>query len=77
MKRTSFRPVRSDSSDKAGSANHTKNSANIKKALATIKQFKAITVGKYYHRDAPAFGPRGWTMVIPGTPTVTMTMIPL
>jgi len=55
--------------DKAGSANHTKNPANIKRALATIKQNKAITIGKYYHREAPAFGPRGWQMVIPGTPT--------
>ena len=55
--------------DKAGSANHMKNPANIKRALATVKQFKAISIGKYYHREAPAFGPRGWNMTIPGTPT--------
>ena len=55
--------------DRAGSSNHTKDSANIKKALATIKQFKAITIGKNYHREIPAFGPRGWQLVIPGTPT--------
>jgi len=55
--------------DRAGSANHTKNPAQIKRALATIKQNKAITIGKYYHREAPAFGPRGWHMWIPGTPT--------
>jgi len=55
--------------DRAGSSNHTKNSANIKKALGPIKQFKAITIGKYYHREAPAFGPRAWNMWIPGTPT--------
>src|SRR6476469_7914139 len=55
--------------DRAGSANHTKNPANIKRALATVKQFKSITIGKYYHREAPAFGPRGWNMTIPGTPT--------
>ncbi|MEO8037312.1 MAG: cyclase family protein [Betaproteobacteria bacterium] len=55
--------------DKAGSANHTKNSANIKKALSLVKQNKAITIGKYYHREAPAFGPRSWNMSIPGTPT--------
>ncbi len=36
---------------------------------ATIKQYKAITVGKYYHREAPAFGARSWQMSIPGTPT--------
>jgi len=55
--------------DKAGSANHTKNSANIKRALATVKQYKSITVGKYYHREAPDFGARSWQMSIPGTPT--------
>ncbi len=55
--------------DKAGSANHMKNPANIKRALATVKQFKAISIGKYYHREAQAFGPRGWNMTIPGTPT--------
>jgi hypothetical protein len=33
--------------DKAGSANHTKNPANIKRALATVKQFKSITIGKF------------------------------
>ena len=55
--------------DRAGSANHTKNSANIKRALSTVKQYKSITIGKYYHREAQAFGPRGWQMTIPGTPT--------
>jgi len=54
--------------DRAGSANHTKNSDNIKRALATVKQFKSITVGKYYHREIPTFGPRIWSMVLPGTP---------
>jgi len=62
-------PSKWGADDKAGSANHTKNSANIKRALATIKQFKAITIGKYYHREAPAFGARSWQMSIPGTPT--------
>jgi kynurenine formamidase len=65
----SWAPSKWGKDDRAGSSNHTKNSANIKKALATIKQFKAITIGKYYHREAPAFGPRGWNMWIPGTPT--------
>lgn len=55
--------------DRAGSANHTLNSANIAKALATIKQNKAITIGKHYHSEAPGFGPRKWNMWIPGTPT--------
>jgi len=62
-------PSQWGAADMAGSANHTKNSANIKRALATIKQYKSITIGKYYHREAPAFGPRGWQMTIPGTPT--------
>ncbi|MGH7326640.1 MAG: cyclase family protein [Candidatus Rokuibacteriota bacterium] len=67
--RENWAPSKWGATDRAGSANHTKNPANIRRALATIKQNKAITIGKAYHRDAPAFGPRGWTMVIPGTPT--------
>ncbi len=62
-------PSKWGADDKAGSANHTKNSANIKRALGTIKQNKSITIGKFYHREAPAFGVRGWQMSIPGTPT--------
>src|SRR5262245_62050647 len=62
-------PTKWGAQDRAGSANHTSNCANIVKALALIKQNKAITIGKYYHREAPAFGPRGWQMSIPGTPT--------
>ena len=55
--------------DRAGSSNHTKNSANIKRALKTVKQYKALTIGKYYDYQIPRFGPRIWSMVIPGTPT--------
>ncbi|MGH8768589.1 MAG: cyclase family protein, partial [Burkholderiales bacterium] len=62
-------PTKWGADDKAGSSNHTKNSANVKRALAAVKQFKAITVGKYYHREAPAFGARSWNLSIPGTPT--------
>ena len=62
-------PSKWGADDKAGSANHTKNSNNIKRALATVKQYKSITIGKYYHREIPAFGPRGWQLTIPGTPT--------
>ena len=62
-------PSKWGAEDRAGSANHTKNPAQIKRALATVKQNKSITIGKYYHREAPAFGPRGWQMSIPGTPT--------
>jgi kynurenine formamidase len=62
-------PSKWGAADRAGSANHTKNPANIKRALATIKQNKAITIGKYYHSEAPAFGPRLFKLWIPGTPT--------
>jgi len=62
-------PSKWGAQDRAGSANHATNSANIARALATIKQNKAITIGKFYHREAPAFGPRGWQMTISGTPT--------
>ena len=47
-------PSKWGANDWAGSANHTKNSANIMRALATIQQNQAITIGKYYHREAPA-----------------------
>jgi kynurenine formamidase len=62
-------PTKWGADDKAGSGNYFKDSAKIKRALATIKQYKAISIGKYYHREAPAFGARGWQMSIPGTPT--------
>jgi hypothetical protein len=62
-------PSKWGATDRAGSANHTNNQANIARALALIRQNKAITIGKYYHREAPAFGARGWQMSIPGTPT--------
>jgi kynurenine formamidase len=61
-------PSKWGAGDRAGSTNHTKNPAHIKRALDTVKQFKSIAVGKYYHREIPAFGPRMWAMVLPGTP---------
>jgi kynurenine formamidase len=62
-------PSKWGADDRAGSANHTKNPANIKRAMSAVKQYKAITIGKYYHREAPAFGARGFQLSIPGTPT--------
>ena len=62
-------PTKWGPNDSAGSSNHTKNSDNIKRALGTVKQFKSLTVGKYYHREMPTFGPRSWNLTIPGTPT--------
>src|SRR5262249_50225692 len=40
-------PSKWGAQDRAGSANHTNNSANIARALATVKQNKAITIGKF------------------------------
>lgn len=62
-------PSKWGADDRIGSANHTKNSANIARALSTIKQNKSVTIGKHYHSEAPGFGPRKWNMYIPGTPT--------
>ncbi|MGI9491539.1 MAG: cyclase family protein [Geminicoccaceae bacterium] len=55
--------------DLAGSSNHTNNPENVKRALSVVSEFKVLTIGKFYHSEAPAFGPRGWNMTIPGTPT--------
>jgi hypothetical protein len=62
------RPRSGVKDDRAGSANHSKSSENVKRALATVKRFKSITVGKYCHREIPTSGPRQWNMVLPATP---------
>jgi len=54
--------------DKAGAVNRT-TPAMVLKAAKLIKQGKVATLGKVYQQDAPAFGSRGWRMVIPGLPT--------
>jgi len=54
--------------DAAGSANHTKDPNNVKRALSMVKQYKSVTLGKYYHREIPAVGTRHWAMVLTGTP---------
>ena len=46
-------PSKWGADDRIGSANHTKNSANIARALSTIKQNKSVTIGKHYHSEAP------------------------
>src|SRR5258706_38518 len=61
-------PTKWGKDDSAGSSNHTKNPANIARAISMIKQNKSVTLGKYYHKDIPAVGERGWKMVLPGTP---------
>lgn len=62
-------PTKWGAEDRAGSSNHTKNPENVQRALSVIKQFRVLTIGKYYDREIPAFGARGWQMSIPGTPT--------
>jgi kynurenine formamidase len=62
-------PSKWGADDSAGSSNHTKNPANVKRALSVVKQFKVVTIGRHYHREMPNFGPRGWNLTIPGTPT--------
>ena len=32
--------------DSAGSANHTRNPENVKRAISMIKQYKSVTLGK-------------------------------
>ncbi len=61
-------PTKWGKDDSAGSSNHTKSAANIKRALGVIKQYKSVTLGKYYHREIPMVGLRSWSMVLPGTP---------
>jgi kynurenine formamidase len=54
--------------DKAGAINRI-TPEYVLKVLPLIKQGKTATLGKYYDRDIPAFGPRTWMLNIPGTPT--------
>jgi kynurenine formamidase len=54
--------------DKAGAVNRT-TPAIVLRAVRLVKQGKTATLGKLYHSSVPAFGPRGWSMTIPGTPT--------
>jgi len=54
--------------DKAGAANR-RTPASVLKAVALVKKGKVATLGKVYQQDAPAFGSRGWRMIVPGLPT--------
>lgn len=65
----SWWPSKWGADDSAGSSNHTKNPANVKRALSVVKQFKVVTLGRVYHREMPNFGVRSWNLTIPGTPT--------
>lgn len=54
--------------DSAGSSNHTRNPENVKRAMGVVKQFRTVTLGKYYHREMPTVGTRRWNMTLTGTP---------
>ena len=54
--------------DRAGAVNRTTPEI-VLKAVKLVKQGKVATLGKLYASDVPFFGPRGWHMTIPGTPT--------
>jgi kynurenine formamidase len=61
-------PTEWGAADKAGSVNRT-TPAMVMSAMRLVKQGKVATLGKLYHSSIPAFGPRGWSLAIPGTPT--------
>jgi kynurenine formamidase len=54
--------------DKAGAVNMVKPEL-VLKAAKLIKTGRHATLGKLYMRDYVFFGPRSWTLEIPGTPT--------
>lgn len=61
-------PTEWGADDKAGAVNRT-TAAMVLKAAKLVKRGKVATLGKIYAQDAPAFGTRGWRMIIPGLPT--------
>jgi kynurenine formamidase len=54
--------------DKIGAVNRTTPEL-VLKAVRLVKRGKTATLGKVYASDAPAFGTRGWKLIIPGRPT--------
>ena len=54
--------------DSAGSANHTRNPANVQRALSVVKRFETVTLGKYYHREMPTGAGRSWNLTLTGAP---------
>jgi kynurenine formamidase len=61
-------PTEYGANDRAGAINRI-TPAVVMKAMKLVKQGKTATLGKYYSSQIPAFGPRGFQMTIPGTPT--------
>lgn len=54
--------------DKVGSPNRT-TPALVLRAVGLVKEGMTATIGKLYQSEVPLFGPRTFTMSIPGTPT--------
>jgi kynurenine formamidase len=54
--------------DKVGAPNRTTPDM-VLKAIGLVRQGKVATLGKLYASDVPLFGPRIFSLVIPGTPT--------
>lgn len=54
--------------DRLGAPNRTTPDI-VLKAIQLVKQGKTATLGKLYASDVPLFGPRSWSLTIPGTPT--------
>jgi kynurenine formamidase len=54
--------------DKVGAPNRT-TPEMVLEAVQLVKQGKTATLGKFYARDIPFFGARGFRLNIPGTPT--------
>lgn len=64
----SWAPTEWGADDSAGSVNRITPEL-VLAAVGLVKEGKVATLGKIYAADAPAFGSRGWRMVMPGLPT--------
>ena len=53
--------------DRVGAPNRTTPEI-VLNAIRLVKQGKVATLGKLYASDVPLFGPRSWSLTIPGTP---------
>lgn len=61
-------PTEWGADDRVGAANRT-TPGIVLNAVRLVRQGKVATLGKLYAQDVPLFGPRSWSMTIPGTPT--------
>ncbi|MAE96505.1 MAG: cyclase [Deltaproteobacteria bacterium] len=55
--------------DQAGSTNWYTKPEVVQRALAQVKQGRALKIGQVYSSDMPLFGDRGFLLRIPGAPT--------